>query len=260
MPQFPHLQFIQQVTGEPRINGRGSLSPQSIENQADRPAHVQRLTAHVNQVKTAWVATLREREDEGLPELEQNVIPVFLRVDPKTVRNDFNLHHFEIEVISEEEDGYILGAAYDDLQSLEEKIAGFAGIEHGTGKVAALWSITQGDRTQWKPQRVLSEELLARWPAVEDDTYYSLEVSIAFDYPIKAAPDPSKRGGEKRLAKYHALLEERDDLRMNREHHFEQFIGNYGTLESGLVDNNDSFSCEVNITGKGLKDLLTFLK
>jgi len=123
-------------------------------------------------------------------------------------------------------------------------------------KIADLWDIVEGKREEWKPKHILSRELLEKWSEIEDDKFYRLEVSIAFDKPLGKEPDPSKVGGETRLRKYQEKLIERDEQFLERETHFQQFINHYGEINSAIVDLNGSFGCEVEITGKGLKDLV----
>jgi hypothetical protein len=60
------------------------------------------------------------------------VIPVFLKINPDILGNDFDLKEFGIEVISEEEDGF---------KSLNEKIRMFLDKERGSATIADFWEI-----------------------------------------------------------------------------------------------------------------------
>ncbi|TXF89321.1 S8 family peptidase [Neolewinella aurantiaca] len=256
MPQFPHLTFVRSIVGEPRRIGRVGPHQRSEANKQNRAGHSQQLTERVTQEKADWIQDIKQRDTEGLASLDPTTIPVFLEVKPGLISSDADLRTLGIEVISEEADGFIIGSSYDELVSLSEKIQGFAYKVHGSGKVADLWSITVGDREAWKPEHVLSAELLEQWGEIDDAATYTVEVGIAFDVPIPAAPDPDKQGGETRLAKHYQALDARDEALMKRQEHFETFISHYGELTSSLVDNNDSFACEVMLTGMGLKDLV----
>jgi len=196
------------------------------------------------------------REDNDLASLDEEIIPIFIQVNPAIVNTEFDLEAFGIEIISEEEEGYIIGASLDNFRSLEEKISSFINSKHGSGNIANFWEIIEGNREDWKPKHILSEDLYAKWKNINDDEIYNLEVSIAFARPIGKEPDPTKQGGEARLQKYRENLEERDDLLMRRESHFQDFIDHYGEITSTLVSLEDSIGCEVSITGKGLKDLV----
>ncbi|MEM9671444.1 MAG: S8 family peptidase [Bacteroidota bacterium] len=258
MEQFPHLNFVQKVTGKPRFPGGGKPHPSTQHNRENRQQHSNRLSNKTNNVKSTWDQDYSQRESLDLAPLDDEIVPVFLQLNPSLLNNaSLDLHAFGIEIISEEDDGYIIGASLDKLRSLEDKIKGFVTKEHNTGKIADLWNIIDGDRQGWKPERILSEELYAKWASIQDTKQYKVEVSIAFDRPISEEPDPTKRGGEKRLEKYQQKLIERDELLLERQNHFEHFIAHYeGEITSSIIDLEDSFGCEVLINGKGLKDLV----
>jgi subtilisin family serine protease len=257
MEQFPHLNFTQKVSGKPRLFGGGGKNDTSETNKANRGRHGNILINKTGQIKANWGEIFHDREKQGLAKLDSEIVPIFIQINPELLNNpEFDLHAFGIEIISEENDGFILGASFDSLRALEEKINGFVQNTHGTGKIADFWNIIEGDRSTWKPQHILSEELYAKWQTLSDEENYNVEIGVAFDMPVKQAPDPSKQGGAKRLNDYNAYLVERDNKLLERQDHFEEFIKTYGTLKTGFVDLDDSFSCEAIISGKGLKDLV----
>ncbi len=256
MEPFPHLKLITKKTGTPIIPGGGPNRAQTLANKADRPSHSGKLQRWVDSIKATWQESFAGRDQSGLAPLEEDTVTVFLQVNPDILLPTFDLESYGIEVISEEKDGYIIGASTDNFRTLENKIAGFLIEEHATGKIADFWTIIDGDRKDWRPKHILSETLFERRLSISDDDTLRLEVSIAFAKPIKAAPDPTKRGGEKRLQVYNKQVEERDDALMKRQNHFENFINHYGTILSSLIELEDSFSAEVKISGKGFKDLV----
>jgi subtilisin family serine protease len=257
MEQFPHLNFVQKVTGTPRLFGGGSVNPQSKKNSENRQGHSGFLTSKTSKLKDDWSHVFEERRNLNLAPLDENIIPIFLKINPDLLSNvEFDLQSLGIEIISEEDNGFIMGASSDGLHALEEKINGFIVEARGTGIIADLWEIIAGHREEWKPIHILSEGLYASWDKIKDDELYKLEVSIAFDKPLGKEPDPSKHGGETRLQKFKEQQIKRDELLMERETHFEEFINHYGKINSSLVDLEDSFACEVEINGKGLKDLV----
>ena len=257
MEQFPHLKFIQKLTGKPRFHGGSTTNKKSKENKKNRRAHSNDLSLKTTGIKAEWSAEYAKREDQNLAPIDEEIIPVFLQINPDLLNNlSFDLQSFGIEIISEEEEGFIVGASMEGLQSLEEKINGFVSKVHTTGKIADLWNIIDGSREEWKPEHILSEELYAKWPEIQDDMQYKLEVSIAFDKPLGKEPDPTKQGGEARLRRYREKQIERDEQLILRENDFEEFISHYGEITSDLTNFSDSFACEVEINGKGLKDLI----
>ena len=258
MEQFPHLKFTQKLIGKPRFHGGGSAREQSDINRTNRQGHSNLLSQSTTKIKSDWANTFQQRQEEQFtPILDELIVPIFMQVNPDLLSDiAFSLEKFAIEIISEERDGFIIGASLDNLQSLEDKIKGFIEKEHGSGKVADFWDIIDSDRGEWKPKHVLSEELWAKWPDIVDDEVYKVEVGIAFDKPLGPEPDPDKQGGPKRLEKYRNAQVERDDRLMQRESHFEAFVNHYGQLTSSIIHLEDSFGCEVEISGIGLKDLV----
>lgn len=256
MERFPHLKFIQKVTGKPRFPGGGSDDPKTEYNKANRQSHSSSLSQQTKKIQSEWANAYFVREELGLATLDENTIPIFLQINPGLIRSEFDLENLGIEIISEEDNGFLIGASLDNLRSLEDKISGFTSAIHGTGIIADLWQIISGNREDWKPEHILSEHLFENWKSIQDDILYKLEVSIAFDYPLAPEPDHTKQGGEKRLQAYRQEEMKRDEKLRERESHFQQFINTYGQQTSSIINLEDSFACEVKITGKGLKDLV----
>lgn len=254
MERFPHLKFLQKVVGKPRLHGGGNPNPLSAQNKDNRQGHFGYLSGRTSQIKSDWQNEIDKRERLNLAPLDADVIPIFLKINPDLIGYDFDLKQFGIEVISQEEEGYIIGASLDAFVSLNEKIQKFLDEERGGGKIADLWEIVDGN--QWKPSHILSDYLKSIWSDINDDRIYKLEVGIAFDKPINKPPDPNVRGYQVKLEKFRAEQIERDERFEGRQEEFEKFINHYGRITSSLVDLEDSFCCEVEITGKGFKDLV----
>lgn len=255
MERFPHLKFLQKVSGKPRLHGGGTPHPHSEENKQNKSRHSRYLSGKTSQLREEWYSEFSKREENDLAPIDADIIPVFLKINPDLINYDFDLKQFGIEIISEENDGYIIGASLDGFASLDDKINSFLNGEHGGGKIADFWEIIDGN--QWKPEHILSEHLQSIWQNINEDTKYKLEVGVAFDKPIPKSPDPSKQHGyERRLEKHRNELIQRDEKFIERQDEFEDFINYYGSLTSSIIDLEDSFCCEVEITGKGLKDLV----
>lgn len=255
MEQFPHLKFFHVVEGKARGFGGGGESEKTKKNKENRTTHADLLTNSIGINRGKWLEDYTQREN--LANLDPKIQPVLLEINPDKLRiAGFDLQDFNIEIVSEGDDGIIVAASLDNLYALEKKIQGFLGETQGTGKVAELWNIVDGDRTSWKPRHILSEFILESWPNIQDDQTYHVEVGIAFDRLSPKEPDTSKQGGLKRHQKYEKSLEERDQLLLKRQDDFEDFIKYYGIISSSFIELEDSFSCEVKISGKGLKDLV----
>lgn len=254
MEKFPHLKFLQKVTGKPRLHGGGKQNPQSTQNKDNRQGHFGYLSGKTSQIKSDWQNEINQRKQLDLAPLDADVIPIFLKINPDLIGYDFDLKQFSIEVISQEEEGFVIGASLDAFKSLDEKIRRFLNEEHGGAKIADFWEIIDGN--QWKPKYILSDYLQSIWKDIVDDRIYKLEVGIAFDKPLGNAPNPESRFYERNLERYNQKLRERDDRFLERQDEFEAFISHYGNLTSGIISLDDSFCCEIEITGIGLKDLV----
>jgi hypothetical protein len=259
MKPFPHLKFSEKIAGSAKFD-RINIPPHPItqENKKNRKVYSNELLRRTSILNREWDEYLIERKNQNLAPLEADIYPVYLQVNPSLLSDaNFDLHSFGIEIISEENDGFIIGASTDNLRSLEEKIRLFFSETSGGGRIADLWQLITGDRSFWKPKHILTPELYKKWDKIDDEATYELEVSIAFDMPIGAMPDVTKRGGGKRLEKYHKRLELRMKRYDEREDHFLEFIRFYqGDLLSSLIDLEDSFGCHISLSGKGLKDLV----
>jgi Subtilase family len=272
--QFPHIPLRRIKTDSARSGRPPRRSADSNTNMGNRGGHGGRLQSSVSSIVVDWKAVLEKRRKEGLPEIP-NVPSLLLKVDPKSFDAD-TLKSFDIEVILELEDGYILGAAADsELTKLQEKIGKFITDRYGGNKVCEIWEILEGNLDN-RLEYILSPDLLANWDRVLDDHIYIVDISIAcVGLNSKFSQYPSKKKGEdpekyaKKLAKWsdkcQQTKEEWDRLQLERESDFENFVGELGGTFLLLGDYDDrshlallpdSFSSRIEISGKGLKDLV----
>ncbi|BAU16033.1 hypothetical protein LEP3755_66000 (plasmid) [Leptolyngbya sp. NIES-3755] len=271
---FPHifLKFVKSGTATPGSFPRPTQ--QSLANKGDAGGHGGRLKTSVSSIVSDWQTVREQRKQEGKPDLP-DAAPLILKVDPQTFDAD-KLKSFGIEVILELEDGYIIGASADSgLTQLQQKIEKFIREEHGGGGVAQIFEILEG--RFGRLECILSEELLARWDQIKDDENYTVEVSIACvgltsqfsDYPRRAEGETDERYARKiaRWSDRRQQTEQQwDDLQWNRQSDFLDFIKIYQPeiIQDASWDDRshiallpDSFSCVIEIRGKGLKDLVT---
>lgn len=222
---FPHLKFSENIIGKARLFGRVKSNQLSLSNKKNRQIHSEELLRKTNQLKADWINHISERDNQGLAPLDKDVEPVFLKINPSLLEDvSFDLEIFQIEIISQEDDGFIIGASLDNLKTLEDKIKTFGLARRGGEIMADFWEIIEGNRESWKPKHILSASLLEKWDTILDEQLYEVEVAVAFDKPIGKEPDTTKKGGPKRLEKYRAKLEKRDDFLMERQNHFERFV------------------------------------
>jgi hypothetical protein len=269
---FPHtrLKFLKEGTAVSGKSPRPSL--RSTGNSGSRDGHGSSLKSSLSDITSSWQTTRETRKEEELPDLP-NALSLVLQVDPKSFDADM-LKSFGIEVILELEDGYILGASVDtDLTQLQQKIAQFVANERGGGKIAEIWKILEGQFGRL--EYILSPDLLANWDAIDIERLYSIDFGIACvginpkfsDFPIEKEGDDPERFAT-RVARWSdkrdQTLQQWDDLQWEREVDFKKFVADCGgiILQEGSYDDRshfnllpDSFSCQVEISGKGLKDI-----
>jgi hypothetical protein len=269
---FPHtrLKFLTFGTAVPGRPPR--RSKQSAENSGNRDGHGSKLKSSLSAIASSWQANRETRREEELPDLP-DALSLVLQVDPKSFDAD-KLKSFDIEVILELEDGYILGASVDtDLTQLQQKIEQFIAEERGGGKIGEIWQILEGRLGKLK--YILSPDLLTNWEAIIDEQIYSVDVSIACvglnpqftEFPVETEGGSSERFAA-RIARWSdkrdQTLQKWDELLDKREIDFRNFVEACGgSIPQGTMYDDrshlnllpDSFSCRVEISGKGLKDI-----
>ncbi|MGL5062820.1 MAG: S8 family peptidase [Microcoleus sp.] len=270
--RFPHIQLRltrEGIAASPK--GGGRKDAQTFTNLGDRWGHGSRLNNSVSSITASWKDAQETREEEEEPELPKSR-RIILKIDPNSFDPE-SLKSYGIELIAELEDGYIIGASADlELSELQKKIEKFIREEYGGGKVAEIWDLIDGIK---KPEYILSPELMAHWDLVKDDQIYTVDVGIAClgiksklsDCP-KIQKDESVEHFQERVDRWidkrNLTYEEWDNIKSAREDEFTEFIQYYHGQILSIVDGSipqsaqlpDSFSCRIQISGKGLKDLV----
>lgn len=267
MPSFPHLELPKRIDGlhKPRRQGgTREPNPLTLGYLNDRKTHGNNLLGNIDNLSQQWKSGIEQRAKLDLPDLPNpNVQPVFLQIDS----NEFDIESlktFGIEVIAEEEDGFIIGASSDNFKSLKEKVAKFI-AEEGKYKNQAsrLWKIVEGE--QWRIDQILSDELREKWHLIQDGDELVVDVGIACYVRISDQPgknkDETDEKFQQRLQRWRDRKEQteikRDEIAIKREDEFEKFVKDYqGEILGGYITFDDSFSCRIRISGKGLKDIV----
>lgn len=271
--RFPHIQLRlakEGIAATPPGGGR-KKDAQTLANSGDRGGHGSRLNSSVSSITANWKNTQKKREEEEEPELPKSR-RIILKIDPNFFDPE-SLKSYGIELIAELEDGYIIGASADlELSELQNKIGKFIRAEGRSGKVAEIWDLIDGIN---KPEYILSPELMEHWDLVKDDQIYTVDVGIAClgiksklsDCP-KIEKDETPEHFQERVNRWidkrNLTYQQWDEIKSEREDEFTEFIQNYQDSILNIVDGNithsaqlpDSFSCRVQISGKGLKDLV----
>lgn len=268
MPQFPHLPLPKKITAPYKYKGvpiDQEVAATTLENLQNRLQHGKSLIKAANSIIKDWESNLKTRRLEELPDLpNEEFIPILIKVDASLFDPE-SLYSIGIQIVAEDEDGFIIGASADNFKSLKDKIDKFIAEEGNyKNKAAQLWEIETG--TQWRLDYILSPELNSKWDKVKDDHIYTVDVSVSCS--IKIPNEPSRKKGElerdykrkyKNWQERKAKLEtERDKLEEQRQAEFGQFISDLdAAIISDFIGYNDSFCCRLEISGSALKDLVT---
>ncbi len=268
---FPHIQFKQPTEGlAASTRGSRRKNSRTESNKSNREEHGSRLKGVADSIVADWEKAQEQRQEEEKPLLEARRLT--LQTDPESFDPD-KLKAYGIKVISELEDGYIIGASADlELTELQKKIEKFINSQHGGGNVAEVWELIDGIKS---PEFILSPELWDHWDKVNDEQIYTIDVGIACLGPQSKLSDPPKQkpdeSNEELVTRINNWIDKRDlqyqkwdELYLKRQDELEEFINNYNGNLLSLVENRipesaklpDSFSCRIQISGKGLKDLV----
>lgn len=266
MARFPHLALPNRLKGlhKPKAGRSGEMDPITQGYLSDRRGHGTSLIGRVDSLSNYWQQNIQSRRENALPDLpDPNVVPVFLQIDASKFDIE-SLKSFGIEIIAEEENGFIIGASGSDFRSLREKINSFM-TEEGLfkNKASQLWDINQG--VQWRINQILSEDLRAKWDTITDDQQITVDIGIACY--VRISNQPLKKRGEtteayaNRVNRWRERKDRqeqvRDEIAMERQTAFERLIEGYGgTVVGSFVDYDDSFACRITISGRGLKDIV----
>lgn len=280
---FPHLSLVLRYNGiaRPRkSNIKGD--PRTRTAQNNRPAHSGTLDSAAKNVSSVWKLRVEDREKENLPSLPKNV-PLLLEVDVMLDLDELR-KWFGFEVVSEEEDGFVIVASEDlDLTDFHKKLQEFVGGVRGSGTVARVYNLHEDLDQSKRLERVLSERLQQIWPKLDEngDHIVDIGISCSGDFQISKRPNEPKRSRRmsdrtwaKREADYADNLKKWtearneayrrwDALAMEREDIITTFVAAYrgevlnqfGTPHSE-TSLPEEFTLRIRINGRGLKDLV----
>lgn len=182
---------------------------------------------------------------------------------------------FDFEIISEQEDGYVIVASENrDLSKLQGMIIAFSTDAHGSATIASIHSIVDDPNQSERLQRILSESLYAMWPSLQDTQNYTYDVGIGGVgiHEIPNVPNRGKRDTDATWANKEAEWSRQrnetyqawDSIKIEREAEIIDFVNTYSGRIITMVDDEttnavhlpDSFTVRLELTGRGLRDLI----
>lgn len=270
--QFEHLPLVLRDKGPARLQGGGEVEPLTEEYRQNRASHSGDLGTAASGAIERWQNTREQRQREELPDIEAG-IPLLIKIDPSLGMEDLR-HSFEFEIVSEQEDGFVIVASKDiSLTSFQQKLTDFIGSIRGSANVAKIHELRDDPSQLERLQRILSEILFEKWPNLVETEHYVCDVSIACvgNWQISNKP---KRGRMKDQTWAHKEAEwssERDEaykkwetlkddrieaVRRIIEHYQGEILLNVDDLAVDVASLPDSFTLRIKLSGRGLKDLV----
>lgn len=268
--QFEHLPLVRREDGPARYaRPRFIESDLTKTNRTNRGTHSGKLSGQVNAISTNWRTQRDARSAAGLPEIDKG-IPLLLQIDPVLDIDDLR-HYFGFEIISEQDDGFVIVASEDEsLAYFQQKLTDFIGSIEGSAGIAKIHELREDLTSEERLKRILTERLFAELPQLDTDAAYLVDVSISCqgNWILKKKP---KRGRltDKTWAKKEAewskarndAYEQWDRLKDERLDTVQQFIDFYqGEITGDAAPNSDAppdyFELRIRLPGRGLKDLI----
>lgn len=281
---FPLLPLLLRYTGPAKIAGGGGTSATTKANRDNPAAHSGRIGGQASAATAAWQQEQEQRADEGRPVLASG-IPLLLKIDPN-FDLDLLRDKFAFEIVSEQEDGYVIVASEDLLLTdFLRMVSDFSTSAYGSAAIASVHELNDDPSQSERLRRILSDTLFARWPDIADDNLFIVDVGVACvgTLDIGEPPKEPERGPKnsdafwaKRQADYatkranwaQARSEAYmawDDIKSNREERIRHFVQeSYGGRILNVIDAAaaeavklpDGFTVRVEVSGKGLRDFV----
>jgi hypothetical protein len=268
--QFEHLPLVRREDGPARYQ-----RPRFVEtnltktNRTNRTAHSTKLSGQVSTVTANWNAKREARTQAGLPAIDKG-IPLLLQIDPVLDIDDLR-HFFGFEIISEQDDGFVIVATEDEsLDYFQGKLNDFIGSIEGSAGIAKIHELREDLTSEERLRRILTDRLFAELPQLDTDAPYIVDVSISCQGNW-ILPKKPKRGRltDKTWAKKEAewskarneAYEQWDRLKDERLATVQHFIDFYhGEITGDAAPNSDAppdyFELRIRMSGRGLKDLI----
>jgi hypothetical protein len=271
--QFEYLPLILRDRGPARFPPAPQApDPATASNKTNRAGHSLILRNRAGTIVASWQSRKAQRLADGLPTIEAG-IPLLLKIDPSLDLDELR-HFFQFEIVSEQEDGFVIVASEDiSLASFQQKLNDFVANVAGSANVAKIHELRDDPTQEERLRRILTDALFNEWPMLADDQLYICDVSIscAGTWQIPRKPKRGRLTDEKWARKEREWSEARnnaydqwDALKEQRLQAVREIIAHYHgdillNIDDAPVDAPtlpDSFTLRLKLPGRGLKDLV----
>jgi hypothetical protein len=212
-------------------------------------------------------------------------MPLLLKIDTN-LDLDALREKFAFEIVSEQEDGFVIVASENILLAEFLSMAReFASQNYGSATIASIHELYDDPTQQERLKRILSESLFQRWPTISDSQLYMVEVGVACAGTAEipnppTVPERSERDTDARWAARQAEYARKnadwaqgrsnaymawDEIKIQREEQVNHYIvqsyqgqilDNRDNSPAHAVDLPDSFTVRIQVNGKGLRDFI----
>jgi hypothetical protein len=268
--QFEHLPLVRREDGRARYPRPVFSESQTTKDaRANRGGHSSRLRGQVSTISTNWKTQRDARAAAGLPKIDAG-IPLLLQIDPVLDIDDLR-HYFGFEIISEQDDGFVIVASEDEsLAYFRQRLNEFVDSIKGSGGIAKIHALRQDLTQEERLRRILTERLFAELPLLDTDAPYIVDVSISCQGNWILLKKPKKGHlTDKTYARKEAewsqarneAYEQWDKLKDERLATVGQFVDFYrGEITGDTAPNSDVppdyFELRIRLPGRGLKDMV----
>lgn len=271
---FQHLPLLLRYQGPALIHGGGKQADQTRDNKQNPAGHSSSLRGSATNVIAATQSRKVQRTQQGLPVVPEG-IPVLLQIDP-SLDLDVLREKFGFEIVSEQEDGFVIVASRDlQLSAFLQTVNDFATQTWGAGTVASIHRLFDDPNHEERLRRILSEHLFEQWP-FQDNTIYICDVGVSCTgtEEIPKLPTKGKRDNDATWARKEAdwsharaeAYEAWDNIKSEREQEINAIVTDpaYGGEILSIIDGKtthavelpDSFTIRAQLPGRGLRDLV----
>jgi len=192
--QFEYLPLVLRESGLARFpQVPREEDPTTVINRSDRGTHSAGLASATTTASDNWKKKQEAREADGLPTVEGG-IPLVLKIDPSLELDDLR-RQFEFEIVSEQEDGFVIVASEDvDLTEFQRKLTDYVSAVTGSGNIAKIHELKEDLTQEERLRLILTEAAMEQWPNLVDDQEYIYDLSItcvgSWEVPKKPKRNP----------------------------------------------------------------------
>ncbi|EMO07829.1 hypothetical protein LEP1GSC137_1702 [Leptospira borgpetersenii str. Noumea 25] len=265
---FPHLPLPLVRQDRARLRGGGKKSQKILDNENNRQGHFNQISGALAKNLEFHSRNQKDRSDKGFPPILAG-IPLLIRVEEDSDL-DFLRAAFEFEIVSQQEDGYVIVASQDlDFQKLNVSLTKFLAEERGGGQVAKLYEIITDIDLEHRFKRIVDPYLFERIKQLSSDQVTIIDFSVECLGQLPKAPERKEGLSEERyqglLNKFQIRLKEFNNewekIRLQREKDIIELINLHNGEVLTITEDPasylpDSFTIRASITVAGLKDIV----